>query len=138
MSRSHARRSMLNPVECQTLFIESGTSPSPVARKVVDGRCRLMGVIQNKEYKSVAVDGVQLYMFLDLRNGSETGDLLARITFINQSLHAQMWVSGSSIDFPGGSVLFDDGIHMTMPPIESASRGGSGVTLIFQGGSPTP
>lgn len=131
MSRSTARRLLLSSIPVQTTFV--AVSSSDISEKVVNGRCKLTGLIMSKDKSNVAVGGTAYGLFMTLKNGSTSGDVVARFPWINQSASGNQYCSGVSIDIPG-LLLFDDGIFIEIPKLSAGGNGGAGVTLIYQGG----
>ena len=91
------------------------------ASDAVDGRTRVYGLIFTGTHAS--------YSLITLRDGSASGDILIQVNDNPNSADTTVYGSVNSLDFPGGGVLFPNGIHATL------YTNCKGVSIICSGGA---
>jgi hypothetical protein len=95
------------------------------ASDAVDGRTRVYGLIFTGTHASITADPP----LITLRDGSASGDILIQVNDNPNSTDTTVYGSVNSLDFPGGGVLFPNGIHATL------YTNCKGVSIICSGGA---
>ena len=91
----------------------------------VDGRTRVYGLI----FAGTRASTSAVPPLITLRDGSASGNILIQCNDSPNSADGSVYGSVNSLDFPGGGVLFPNGIHATL------YTNCKGVSIICSGGA---